>query len=411
MPIVISSKGSDINAWRPAADFGVTFRRALLDKTATLTSAQAETLFRDVGEELERRAHGHDAALAGIRLLMEEAATTTEPARLGDVIREFYGACYALFARHRSAPAFYRISEAFLAVVARRAVDFAMTVPGLANDTTPLSALITLGPAGRHEFSPYCRLQLVLVHDEAGPMPDGLGQALHEFFESVGLHPDTAITPRNPGWCGTLVQWRQRLADELEEGASVDLIDLLRLADQTALLAAEGLAGEFGALCLSLLRNSPATLAFLVTRILGLSNGLGVMGGLRLERSGPYRGRFALLDHALLPLTASVTALSLITGGTAVGTPQRIRELLARRKLNVEQAERLLEAWHTLNELRLARERDLFPNWDDQASLYLVPETLPDADMERLREALEIVAILQRHVAITFSAWEEQAAC
>ena len=50
MEIVISSKGSDVNAWRPAGDFGATFRQALLDKAVTLTSAEAVALFLDVGE-------------------------------------------------------------------------------------------------------------------------------------------------------------------------------------------------------------------------------------------------------------------------------------------------------------------------------------------------------------------------
>jgi len=411
MQIVISSKGSDINAWRQAGDFGATFRQALLDKAATLTSAEAEALFLGVGEELELRAHGHDVALAGIRRLMEEAAATVDPGRLKGVIREFYSACYALFAQTRSATAFYRISEEFLHVVAGTLLASAMMRLGLPGDTLPALALIALGPAGRHEFSPFCSLQLLLVHGGAELPPAALGQTLHEMCEEAGLRPDNNITPRNPDWCGTLDQWRQRLVAGLERRESLELIDLLRLADQAPLFFAGRPAEEFNDICLPLLRNSRTTLAFLVTRILGLSNGLGIMGGLRLERSGPHRGQFALLDHALLPLTASITALSLMMGGIAVGTPQRIRELLAGRKLNVEQAERLLDAWHTLNELRLAHERDLFPNWDEHASIYLDPESLSDADRERFREVLEIVAVLQRHVAIVFSEFEEQAAC
>jgi CBS domain-containing protein len=411
MPIVISSKVTDITTWRPAADFRLAFRQALLDKTARMTSGQAEMLFLGVRQELEQRAADHDAAMAGIRRLMEEAATTTDPAGLGGVIREFYGACYALFAHYRSAPAFYRLSEEFLGVVAKTALDCAMARMGLSAGKRPPVAVVALGSAGRREFSPFCKLQLALVHEEAGSMPAELGQALHDVFAAIGLRTDNAVTLRNPDWCRTLAQWRKRLMVGMEQGASGELVHLLRLADQSALLPSDGLAVEFNHLCLSLLRNSRATLAFMVTRILGLSNGIGIMGGLRLERSGPYRGRFALFDHALFPFSASVAALTLLMGGVAVGVPQRIRELLASQKLNVEQAERLLETWHTLHGLRLDREGELFPSWNGQASLYLDPETLPDTDMKSLREALEIVAVLQRHVAITFSGWEEQTAC
>ena len=411
MSIIISSKGDDVTAWRAAGEFGVLFRQALLDRSALLTSAEFEALAGNVGQELERRAAGHDAALASLRLLIDDVSAATEPGRLGGGIREFYGSCYALLGTNRSAPAFYRLSEAFLGAVARSALSCAMGRLDLTPDRLPPLALIALGPTGRHEFSPFCNPQLLLVHGEAdslpAELPGMLGLALHEVFEAAGLSMDPAITPRNLEWCGTLTQWRQRLITGLEEGEPSELVDLLRLADQTALLPGNGLEREFQDLCLGLLRKSRATLDFLVTRILGLSNGVGLMGGLRLERSGLHRGLFALFDHALLPLTASVTALSLMLGGVSVGTPQRIRELLANGKLNVGMAEHLLEAWHTLNEFRLAHEGALFPNTEGRLSLYFDPDTLSDGEMERFREALEMVDVIKRHVVITFSGGEE----
>jgi signal-transduction protein with cAMP-binding, CBS, and nucleotidyltransferase domain len=92
-------------------------------------------------------------------------------------------------------------------------------------------------------------------------------------------------------------------------------------------------------------------------------------------------------------------------GGVCAGTPQRIRELLSGGKLSVDLAERLLESWHTLSELRLAHEAGLFPDPGGRSSLHFDPETLSDADMERFREALETVGVVQRHVAITFNEW------
>lgn len=415
MQIVISSKGNDITAWRAAEEFGLLFRQSLLDTAAVLTSGQFEAQVGDVRQELERRATEHDAALAALGRLMDDALAATEPVRLGELIREFYSSCYALFGQNRSAAAFYRLSELFLDAAARSALGCAMGRLGLTADTFPPLALIALGPTGRREFSPFCNPQLLLVHGEVGPgpveLPGILGRALHEVFEAAGLHPDGTITPRNPEWCGTIAQWRQRLITWLERGEPSELVGLLRLTDQSALLPANGLEQEFRDLCTGLLRERRAILDFLVTRIQGLSNGVGLMGGLRLERSGPQRGQFALFDHALLPVTASVTALSLMMGGMSVGTPQRIRELQSGRKMSVELAERLLAAWHTLNELRLAHEGGLFPNPGGRSSIHFDPDTLTDADMERFREALETVGIIQRHVAITFSGWEEQTAC
>ncbi|MEI6306084.1 MAG: putative nucleotidyltransferase substrate binding domain-containing protein, partial [Deltaproteobacteria bacterium] len=149
----------------------------------------------------------------------------------------------------------------------------------------------------------------------------------------------------------------------------------------------------------------------IVSIIRSLSNGVGIMGRLRLLKKDPYHGHFALLDNALLPFTASITALTLIMGGNEVGMLERIRELQVSQIISLEQGELLLIAWHTLNEIRLSREMELFPNWGGDASFYLDPETIPDADMERFRDALEVVAILQRHVTITFNSWEDQTAC
>jgi CBS domain-containing protein len=282
-------------------------------------------------------------------------------------------------------------------------------------DKLPPVAVVALGPAGRTEFSPFCRLQLLLIHgvsDSSLAEPLRLlGRMLHEDFEATGLQLDQVITPRNPEWRGDPIQWQQRLVAGLEQGTPTELINLLRLVDQTALFPGGELENEFSALCLSLLQKSRTTMAFMVSRVMGLSNGLGMMGGFRLERMGPYRGLFALFDYALLPFTASVTALSMIKGDGAAGTRQRIRDLLSRQELNVEAAENLLLAWYNLNELRLSRERELFPVCKDKESLYVNVEAMTDGESELFRETLETVAAIQRNVTITFSGWEEQAAC
>lgn len=415
MPIVVSSKRGDFGAWRTAGDFGTSFREQLLKSTATLTSEQAEALFRGVGEVLERRAAENDACLARLRHLIAEAGAAGAPALLKGVLQEFYGASYDFFGQNRSAPALFRLSGDFLRAVGGAVVAGAMEKLGPAAGKLPPVAVIVLGPAGRHEFTPFCRLPLLLVHGVADPslaVPmDLLGAALHEQFEAAGLLPDEVITPRNPAWRGDLEQWRQRFAAGLERGTPAEMINLLRVADQAALFPNEGLEHEFCNLCMSQLHNSRASMAFLVTRVMGLSKGLGMMGGLRLKKFGPYRGMFALFDHALLPLTASVTALSLIHGVNAAGTRQRILELLSRQELNVEMAEHLLQAWFCLQELRLARERGLFPALNENDSLYIDVEGMADAETEQLRDTLETVATLQRHVTVSFSGWEEQAAC
>lgn len=412
MPIIISSKGSDFHAWRAAGDFGAAFREMLLKRTARLTHEQAWDLFREVGEELEHRAAGYEADLALMESMVEEAAATTDLARLRQLTGEFYTVSYRFFVQSRSAMAFYRLSGEYLKAVCGSALSYAKGRLGVHASRIPPIAIFALGPTGRHEYSPYCRLQLALIHNESDPslvQPLGLlGRMLHEALETAGLNPDEVITPRNPAWLRTSAQWRQWLAQGIAKGKSADLIEVLRLADQTTLHDENNLGADFRADSLKQLSENKDAVYNLVTRLQKFSSGIGIMGGIRVERSGPCRGLFGLLDHALLPLSAGVTALTLMGRLEGFETPIRIKTLLFKGELNVETAERLMEAWHHFNELRLAAEADKYPDWSSWAYLCLDPDTLAEEEQEKLRSGLESAAGLLRHVSITFNDWEEQ---
>lgn len=415
MPIVITSKGKDFNAWRAAADFGKMFHEELRKRSTTLTSEQSEALYLGVGQELERRAAGHDAGLVRMKHMIAEAAAGNDPALLRALMEEYYTVSYEFYSWNRSATAFFQLGQEFLKAVSASVVAVAKARLGMIAGRLPPMAVVAMGPTGRHEFSPFCRLQLLLIH--AGPDPslaqpvDLLGRILHEVFEEIGLHLDEVVTPGNPDWRGSSVQWRQRIITGLERGTSAELIEILRLADQSVLHDEENVGADFRSVCLGLLTDSKVAMHNLVTRLHSLSGGIGLMGGIRLERSGPCRGLFGLLDHALLPLSAGITALSFMHGVDAFDTPLRIRGLLYRGLLNVEMAERLLEAWHLFSELRLALEVVKHPHWDSWDGLCVDTSGLTDAQQDELRHCIETVVTLQRHVGITFSGWQEQTIC
>jgi len=415
MPIVITSKGKDFKAWRAAGDFGKLFHEELLKLSATMTSEQSEALFRDVGLELERRAADHDAALDRMQHMIAEAAASSDPALLRALMQEYYAVSYEFYSWNRSAPAFFKLGHEFLKGVSASVVAIARARLGVRAGRLPAMAVVAMGPTGRHEFSPFCRLQLLLIHAGSDPgmvQPLGLlGRILHEVYEEVGLHLDEVITSRNPDWCDNSSNWRQRIVTGLERGTPAELIDILRLADQSVLYDEESLGADFRADCLGLLTDSKLALNNLVTRLQSLSGGIGLMGGIRLERSGPCRRLFGLLDHALLPLSVGITALSYMHGLDALETPMRIRGLLYRGLLNVDMAERLLEAWHLFNELRLSMEVVKHPHWDSWDGLCVDTSDMSDAQLDELRQCLESVVILQRHVGITFRGWQEQTIC
>lgn len=411
MALLVSAKGNDVLAWRAAGDFAVTFRQVLLDRMEFCRSDEAAAMLTGASHALGDLAAANDTFCSRCDSLIDEVASFPEPARLRELTTIFFSGLYDHSAIHHSAPAFYQFSTLFLQALARAINHHAHTTLGLLDRQMPHVKLIALGPAGRQEYSPFCPLQLLLVHDEVGDAEHEtlslVGRLIHQGFEACGLQVDGTITPRNQEWRGSMSQWRQRLVQRFEQGRVNELVDLFRLADQSTLYHDEGFDSEFNVLYRSLLKEHRSAMAFQVTRVLNLSHGIGIMGGMRLEKKGPFRGQFALYDNALRPLSAAIVVLALIKGLETISTPQRIREILWRRELNVDMAERLLQAWHALHELRLTREHDVQPDWSNEAPLHLNVEVMLDSEQVLLRESLETVGAIQRHVGLTFSGMEE----
>jgi signal-transduction protein with cAMP-binding, CBS, and nucleotidyltransferase domain len=411
MAALATAKGSDISTWRGAGDFRTAFRQALLKLSAHCSSDEAETLFSETCHALEAHAVENDERMARLQRSVVQTAASADPSRLGELCNAFYAELYDHFGCYGSAVAFYHLSTLFLRELTGSLNRYALQRLGSSGEQLPDMTLVALGPTGRREFSPFCPLQLALVY---GQTADGGMEAvsrycgvLQEGFEACGLQVDGEITPLNSPWRGSLPEWGRRLEQGLARSKQSELVALIMLADHEALFTVEGRDLEFRELVLSQLRKSRRAMGELVTRIGRLSNGLGIMGGVRLESSGPHRGLFRLFEHALVPLSAAVAALALINRVDAFDIPQRIRALLGRQALNVDTAERLLQSWHILNELRLMRELELLPSGNRAAALFLDVTALDEEKHGMFREALETIDNVQRRVSAVYSGTEE----
>ncbi len=408
MAQLVSAKGSDVLAWRAAGDFAATYRQIILDRMEFLRSDEADAMISGAIHALEDMAAANDTFCSRCDSLIEEVALCHEPVRLRELATVFYAGLYDHCAIHHSAPAFYQFSILFLQALSGALCRHAYAALRPSSTRMPEFALIALGPAGRQEFSPFCPLQFMLVHDEQnGDAQDGLIQrfadSVHEGFRECGFQVDELVTPCNSSWRGTFSEWEQRLDKVLKRGTFSEVIEILRLTDQTQLDGAGETGSLFRQMSLAKLAASTVAVNNLVSRVVALSNGIGMMGGLRFQKSGPFRGQFALLENALQPLSASVSALGLLKRVETMTTPRRVRDILWRRELNVDMAERLLQSWHALHELRLTREREVHPDWGNAAPLHLDIEEMTTAEQESLRESLEAIGNIQRHVGLNFS--------
>jgi CBS domain-containing protein len=410
MPVDIPESG-DAAARSPVQVFEATFREALLTRTAFLLSDQAEKLIAGVMRELEARAAGYDAGIARLGSLIGELPAAA-PNRLGKLVEEYYASAYDLFLQSSSVVAFYRQSGELLRALTATLVGHVLDGMGLPAGKQSGLALIALGPAGRQEFSPFCSVQLLLVHAEAETvLAEELGQRLHAACESIGLRPDTQISPRNPEWRGTPATWRTRLVKGLNRGDARDTIQLLRLADQAILLDNAGLGSDFRRDCCGLLRASLPALHNLVERISRLGSGITWTGRARLERIGPHAGMFKLLDHALVPLSAALSALSLMHGAEAGDSLRRIGELRDAKRFDPALAEQLRDAWQHINELRLLSEALKQSEWSSQDLLCPPVAFCAVEEPRRLVPCLRTITQLRRQVEISYEQREEQVQC
>ncbi len=407
MAQLVSAKGNDVLAWRASGDFTATYRQIILDRMEFCRSGEAEDILNGVIGHLEGLVAANEAFCSRFDSLLNEVSQCTDIARLRELTTTSFNELYAHFAIHRSAPAFYQFSAHYLHALAGAVAGYGFRQLDASPRQLPSLALIALGPAGRQEFSPFCPLQIMLVHGQASEtdllLIARFTSFLREGFTASGLRMDEVVAPHMPFWRGSINEWESRLESDLESGTQAELVELLRLTDQTLLHGDTELFEQFRRSSLEILSSSHSATANLVSRAVALSNGIGIMGGLRFEKSGPFKGRFALLEHALQPLSASASVLGLLKHLETVSTPRRIRELLWRRDLNVDMAESLLTAWHALHEMRLIREQEVQPDWNDASPLHLDIDPLGVEEQETFRESLEAVGTIQRHIGLNFS--------
>lgn len=403
-----SKQKGNILSWRGATDFSTLFREKLLESLKGEGAFQALQMLERVQAALAEIENANEAAMENFRTLEESLTSVAEIHQLRRITAQFYAGMYEHVTLFRSSTTCYEQSSRFLRAVSDKILHISRERLGLLERHLPEHVLIALGPTGRSEFSPFCPLQMTLVcrHENALEIESirQYGALLHEGFETCGLRVDQDISPRNEAWCGSLASWRQKLSTDLEHAEYDDMIDFLRLADQTILAGSQPLYMEFSSYAKAQLSSCHNAQGNLVSRASVLSNGLGILGGLRLEKNGPYRGCFPLLDHALQPLTATISAFSLLYKLEAETSPGRLRELMDRREMSEEMTEQLLHAWNDMNEIRLIHESACQDNWLDPSPLHIDLETLSDEEQESLRNKLEAVGHFQRYLHTAFTA-------
>lgn len=401
---LLLAKGDDFESWRGVEEFAVSFRDAAVLLASRQSPERIAHTLADLEELIAACEDTNRQAAAELEQILLDLEHAADLSALRTLQTRWYDTAYRHFRSFLSPTAFFTMSFRFFSTFAVQCLQLA--AEQLADPLPPV-ALFVFGPGGRREPTRFCRVQLGLVWDgdhRCNTLMSNLGQELTAWFRVCGFMLEENVTPQHTAWRGNLNNWEQRLEQEAHREDRSGLIELLRLADRAPLFSTGGAAEAFGAICDRHLSKRPFV-ANLVDRCTALSNGITMMGHLKLEKSGPHRGTFAMLDHGLLPLAAAVTAICLMRGVTVGGTPERLRELVRIGKLDVVLAERALHAWHCFSKHRLTLELSAEAGLDCRDIMYLAPAMLTPSELEQFHKALETVGDLQRYMQVCYGSY------
>lgn len=395
---LLLAQQQNAGTWEGIEEFTASYRQAVITHAAnTCPDAMVECF-----ESVEEYLRGMLRELEQITEMFENGMERIDSAAEPKGLRRFVEECYEQIYRHtvlfHSPTAFFEMSTALTKRYAERVIALTQQQ---SIDSLPSFVLLALGPVGRHEATRFCRMPLVLVAENGTDdrMLERIGGTIVSWMRASGTPIEEGVSPLNRFWRGTLDDWRERFEAALAGRDRGTYIELLRLADQSVLAGDSELAASFQQLTMTQL-NDRAIIGNLASRSLMLTNGLSMMGKLKVERGGAHQGLFPLLDHAFLPLASALSALAILFDLRDVGTPERIRSLVRIGRMDVDLAERILHAWQCVSEHRLLLEQQATIGQDCRDILNLNPMNLNAIEEDRLIKALETISDLQRYLQV-----------
>lgn len=400
---LLLAKRDDFTAWNGLEDFVQRYRSSVIRLAVQPGSGAIAPLIGQVEGGLLSVAEQNHESLRRLQMALTELEGATEPEQLRRLISSFHQLSRDHFAIFAAPQALFQMTSLFMKGFLTRCMQ--LVRQQLPEQLPPVS-LFALGSFGRFEGSCFSRLQLAMVWE--GKQPDELMEqlcrSLVTWLRVGGVAVEEEITPLRAEWRGNLSTWQKRVETAARSRDKRVLIDLLRINDRAVMVDDASVAVSLDTLCNRHLPQKKVV-SNLVWRVNSLTNGIGMMGGLKLEKSGPHRGSFSLLEHALLPLGASVAALALIHAVEKQGTLQRLHELVKGGWLDVDLAERAMQGWYHFNRLRLELEQNAAAGSDFRDIIYLDTARLSSDSLQKLHDALETTGDLQRYLQIRFGSF------
>jgi CBS domain-containing protein len=260
---------------------------------------------------------------------------------------------------------------------------------------------LALGSEGRLEQTLATDQDNALIF-EAGGAADAVRAALLGFADEVNRGLDACGIPlckgdimaRNPRWCLTLDEWRQRFDDWIRNPQPEALLNAAIFFDFRAVAGDAVLAGELREAVLGQAGENTAFLRALAGNALSVRPPLGLLGDIATDDSSRFPGTLDLKGYGTRPIVDAARTIALARGLAATGTAARLRAAAAAGVLPAPEAAAAIDAFHYLQALRLRHqhlEDELAPGAENRID----PARLNEVDRRILKAAFRQSALLQ----------------
>jgi CBS domain-containing protein len=383
------------------ADLVIAARKGLYDRSRLLTPEATMEAIQDLKHWIGQELAFEEGASAAFGRILSELWHSEYLDQLPPLLNRFDRLVSAYFVRRGSVPAFHGFCNAWRDGVLRRILQFAEEGPEL-NDQGHAPApfaLLASGSLGRREQT--------LEEGECYFLLWSGGAAEAEYFKAFAYRVIAILdqfgligkeSPAHLGkalWRGNLEEWSGFLAGGSaapDQPARLEtMADLRQLCGDQEIGRAAVLQARFS------LARACGSVEFqeLAREVAEVPVALGILGGIRVEKTGEYAGCCNPERGGLYPLVSGVRLLAAQSNLDPGPTLDRLAALGSLGVLEGAQVDRLTASYHVLSGLKVRREIAL-------EHPYLDPATLTEPDREKLKAALEAVRQLQRVIRCGF---------
>jgi len=208
------------------------------------------------------------------------------------------------------------------------------------------------------------------------------------------------IMARNPMWCLTATEWRERFDDWMRNANPKALLNAAIFFDLRPLYGDEELAVELQEFLVESVPRRPAFLRQMAVNALEVRPPVGFFSDIPLgQETG---GLLDLKLHASRPIVDCARILTLAAGVTLTSTTERLRVAGPAMRMSRDEVGASVGAFHFVQMLRLRRQEEARALGEARDLNRVDPDTLNSLDRRILKEALRQARKLQNRVALEY---------